>query len=175
MGTSCIQLCRESGIAAIATAGSPEKLRRCRELGAVLAIDYKTEDFAEIIKKSPFKGVDMILDPVGGAYLERNVRVLKTGGRLVLIGIMGGRKAELDMGLVLMKSLRILGSRLRSRSLDERIRVTQQFRERFLPLLVEGKLTPVIDRTMPVTEAEAAHDIVARNENLGKVILTVPS
>lgn len=173
VGTSCLQLCKESGITAIATAGSPEKLERCRQLGASLAINYKTDDFAEVIATSDFPKLDMILDPVGGPYLKQNIRLLKPHGRLINIGIMGGRFGELDMAAVLMKRLRIKGSRLRSRTLDERTGITKAFEKRFLPLLASGALEPIIDRVMPVEAAEEAHAVVRRNENLGKVILKV--
>ncbi len=174
VGTSAIQLSRESGAAVAVTAGSPEKMDRCLELGASLAICYKTEDFAGSIKASLLKSVDMILDPVGGSYLRQNISILNTGGRLINIGILGGRKGELDMGRILMKRLHIIGSRLRSRPLKERVSLTREFESRWLPLLVSGKMTAVIDRTLPITRVQEAHGVVAANENTGKVILTLP-
>jgi NADPH:quinone reductase-like Zn-dependent oxidoreductase len=118
--------------------------------------------------------VDLILDPVGAAYLKRNLQVLAPGGRLVTIGLMGGSRAEIDLGLVLGKSLRLIGSRLRHRPVAEKIDITRRFQEKFWPLLVSGKLKPVIDRVFAITEAEAAHDYVKENRNIGKVVLEIP-
>lgn len=174
VGTAAIQMARESGARIFATAGSPGKIDACRRLGAELAIDYKQQDFAvEIKAHTGGKGVDLILDPVGAAYLRRNLEVLAHGGRLVNIGLMGGSRAEIDLGMVLGKSLRLVGSRLRHRSVSEKIRITRQFEERFWEPLVGGKLQPVIDRVFPITEAEVAHTYVKENRNIGKVILEV--
>lgn len=175
VGTAAIQMARTAGAEVYATAGSVQKLEACRRLGAVLAVDYKRQDFAvEIKAHSGGRGVDLILDPVGAAYLSRNLDVLAAGGRLVTIGVMGGRRAEIDLGRVLGRSLHLIGSRLRHRPVDEKIRITRQFEGRFWPLLADGRLTPVIDRVFPVTEAEAAHAYVRENRNIGKVILEVP-
>ena len=174
VGTAAIQMAREAGAEVFATAGSPAKIDACRQLGAALAIDYEHEDFAvEIKARTGGKGVDLILDSVGAAYLKRNLEVLALGGRLINIGLMGGSRAEIDLGLVLGKSLRLIGSRLRHRSVSEKIRITRQFEERFWEPLVGGKLQPVIDRVFPITEAEAAHAYVKENRNVGKVILEV--
>jgi NADPH:quinone reductase-like Zn-dependent oxidoreductase len=168
-------MAREAGATVFATAGSAAKLAACREYGAALAIDYKTQDFAvEIKAHSGGRGVHLVLDPVGAAYLKRNLEVLASGGRLVTIGLMGGSRAEIDLGLVLGKSLRLVGSRLRPRPVAEKIDITRQFQERFWPLLVSGKLKPVIDRVFPIREAEAAHAHVKENRNIGKVVLAIP-
>jgi putative PIG3 family NAD(P)H quinone oxidoreductase len=175
VGTAAIQMARAAGAVVYATAGSFDKLEACRRLGATLAVDYKRQDFAvEIKARSGGRGVDLILDPVGAAYLNRNLEVLAAGGRLVTIGLMGGRRAEIDLGKVLGRSLRLIGSRLRHRPVSEKIRITRQFEERFWPLLADGRLTPVIDRVFPITEAEAAHAYVRENRNIGKVILEIP-
>jgi putative PIG3 family NAD(P)H quinone oxidoreductase len=175
VGTAAIQMAREAGAVVYATAGSEEKLEACRRFGAVLAVDYQRQDFAvEIKAHSGGRGVDLILDPVGAAYLNRNLEVLAAGGRLVNIGVMGGRRAEIDLGRVLGRSLRLIGSRLRHRPVSEKIRITRQFEERFWPLLAAGRLTPVIDRVFPIHAAEAAHAYVRANRNIGKVILEVP-
>jgi putative PIG3 family NAD(P)H quinone oxidoreductase len=175
VGTAAIQMAREAGATVFATAGSAAKLAACREYGAALAIDYKTQDFAvEIKAHSGGRGVHLVLDPVGAAYLKRNLEVLASGGRLVTIGLMGGSRAEIDLGLVLGKSLRLVGSRLRPRPVAEKIDITRQFQERFWPLLVSGKLKPVIDRVFPIREAEAAHAHVKENRNIGKVVLAIP-
>ncbi len=175
VGTAAIQMARAAGAVVYATAGSMEKLEACRRFGAALAVDYKHQDFAvEIKAHSGGRGVDVVLDPVGAAYLSRNVEVLAAGGRLVNIGVMGGRRAEIDLGRVLGRSLRLIGSRLRHRPVSEKIRITRQFEERFWPLLSAGRLTPVIDRVFSITEAEAAHAYVRENRNIGKVILEIP-
>jgi putative PIG3 family NAD(P)H quinone oxidoreductase len=175
VGTAAIQMARAAGAVVYATAGSEEKLEACRRLGAALAIDYKHRDFAvEIKAHSEGRGADLILDPVGAAYLSRNLEVLAAGGRLVTIGVMGGRRAEIDLGRVLGRSLRLIGSRLRHRPVAEKIDITRQFEKRFWPLLADGRLVPVIDRAFPITEAEAAHAYVRENRNIGKVILEMP-
>ncbi len=172
VGTSAIQLARHIGAAVYVTAGSERKLARCRELGASLAVNYKEADFSTaVMETSGGRGVDLILDPVGGPYLLQNLRVLRAGGRLVNIGLLGGTKGEMDMGLVLGKSLRLIGSRLRSKPLSQKIGITRDFEKTFWPLLVSGVLKPEIDSVYSITEARAAHEYVARNQNLGKVIL----
>jgi NADPH:quinone reductase-like Zn-dependent oxidoreductase len=174
VGTAGIQMALEAGAKVFVTAGSAAKLDACRRLGAELAFDYTHQDFAvEIKAHTGGKGVDLILDPVGAAYLKRNLEVLANGGRLVNIGLMGGSRAEIDLTMILGKSLRLIGSRLRHRPVFEKIRITRQFEERFRPLLAAGKIRPVIDRVFPITEAEAAHVYVKENRNIGKVILEI--
>jgi putative PIG3 family NAD(P)H quinone oxidoreductase len=174
VGTAAIQIVREMGGRVAVTAGSEEKLACCRELGADLAINYKTDDFAARLRAQPGdQGVDLILDCVGGAYLEQNIAILKPYGRLICIGLMGGRSARLDMSALLMKSLTLRGTRLRARSRDAKITITRQFRDRIWPLLVAGKITPVIDRVFPIQSAQRAHAYVKSNRNIGKVILEV--
>ena len=174
VGTAGIQMAREAGAVVYITAGAKAKLEKCRALGAELAINYKEEDFfEELMTATGGRGVDLILDPVGGAYLNQNLNLLKENGRLVTIGLLGGSSAEMNMATVLGKSLRIIGSRLRSRPLMEKIAITQQFKERFWSLLEGGKLQPVIDTVFPIAEATAAHAYVRENRNTGKVILEV--
>jgi putative PIG3 family NAD(P)H quinone oxidoreductase len=174
VGTAAIQLARAAGAEVYATAGAPEKLATCRALGAALAVDYKQEDFWVAVRQATDgEGVDVILDPVGAAYLARNVQLLRPGGRLVHIGLLSGREAALDLGLVLGKSLRLIGSRLRPRPLAEKIAITRAFRAQFWPMLVDGRLRPIIDRVFPIAEAQAAHAYVRQNRNTGKVILQV--
>jgi NADPH2:quinone reductase len=135
-------------------------------------VNYKKQDFLEAaMAATGGQGVDLILDPVGGAYLNQNLKLLKENGRLVNIGLMGGNTAELNMGALLGKSLRIIGSRLRSRPLTEKIAITQQFKAQFWSMLVEGQIQPVIDTVFAVEEAEAAHAYVRENRNFGKAIL----
>ena len=174
VGTAAIQLAHAVGATVFVTAGNDEKLLACRKLGAELAINYKQEDFLEkVLAATQDQGVDLILDPVGGDYLDRNVRALKRFGRLVNIGLLGGSRGEMKMGLVLGKRLRIIGSTLRSRSPAEKVKITEQFESGFWPLLRSGELKPIIDATFPIDHAQEAHAYVAQNKNIGKVILIV--
>jgi len=174
VGTAAIQLARHAGALVIVTAGSDEKIQQCVMLGANHGINYKKDDFAERVRKITKRaGVHVILDCIGAAYLEKNLALLQTQGRLVLIGLMGGAQAQVDLALLLRKRLRVFGSVLRSRSLQEKIMLTQLFREKVMPQLENGSFSPVIDRTFPWREAEQAHDYVTANRNFGKVVLEV--
>jgi NADPH2:quinone reductase len=167
-------MAREAGATVYVTAGLKTKLEKCRALGATLAVNYKENDFLEeAMAAGGGRGVELILDPVGGAYLERNLKLLREHGRLVNIGLLGGSAAGMDLSMVLGKSLRIIGSRLRPRSLAEKIAITGQFAERFWPMLEDGRMRPVIDSVFPIKEAQAAHAHVRKNRNIGKVILEV--
>ena len=174
VGTAAIQMARETGAVAYVTAGSETKLERCLDLGAALAVNYRKDDFyKEVMNATNANGVELILDTVGGPYLDQNLKLLKENGRLVNIGLMGGSIAEVNLAMVLGKSLRIIGSRMRSRPLAEKIAITRQFEKRFWPLFKSGKLQPVVDRIFPIEEAQAAHAYVRQNRNIGKVILEV--
>ena len=172
MGTAAIQLARNAGASVYTTAGAEEKLTRASELGAILGINYREEDFAQAVRAvTGGDGVDLILDPVGANYFERNLALLKPNGRLVQIGLLSGAQADIDLRHVLGKSVRIIGSRLRPRSWEEKIEITRRFREEVWPLLRDGRLKPVIDSVFPLPEAQAAHEYVRQNRNTGKVIL----
>ncbi len=174
VGTAAIQMARLAGALVLVTAGSDEKLQECRFLGANHAINYKQHDFALMARKlTNDSGLDVILDCVGAAYWEKNLALLRTRGRLVLIGLMGGAKAEVDLALLMRKRLRVIGSVLRSRTLKEKIALTRLFRARVLPQFENGSLHPVIDKVFPLAEAEQAHAYVASNQNFGKVVLKV--
>jgi putative PIG3 family NAD(P)H quinone oxidoreductase len=176
VGTAAIQLANAAEATVFITAGSDEKLLACRKLGAELAINYKQEDFLEkVLAATQDQGVDLILDPVGGGYLDQNVKVLKRFGRLVNIGQLGGSQGEMNMGLVLGKRLRIIGSTLRSRPPAEKVKITEQFQSGYWPLLRSGELKPIIDTQFPIEQAQKAHEYVAQNKNIGKVILIVGS
>ena len=172
VGTAAIQLAREAGCRILTTAGEARKLERCKELGAEFGVNHKELDFAEAILAYA-DGVDVILDIAGGGYLERNLRLLKKKGRLVIISLLAGAETGIDLRPLLTKRLRIMGSVLRSRSLDEKSAILEGFRKRFWALLVSGQITPIIDTLLPISEAETAHQILARNRNIGKVVLTV--
>jgi len=174
VGTAAIQMARETGARILVTAGSAEKTHRCIELGATAGCNYKEQDFSEWIKDvTKGQGVDVIEDFIGAAYWDRNLRSLKTGGRLVLVGLMGGVKAEVNLGLLLAKRLQIFGSVLRSRTLADKVAITQRFLNHWLPLLAAGRITPIIDRVFPLAQAGEAHRYMEENRNFGKIILEV--
>lgn len=176
VGTAAIQLAKLAGATVIITAGADHKTARCLELGADVAINYKEQDFlAEVLAATNDQGVHLILDPVGASYLEKNMRALTPLGRLVHIGLLGGAQTEMNLGLLLIKRLRLIGSTLRARPVDEKIRITEQFKKRFWPALLDGTLSPIVDTTFPLKEAQKAHDYVRQNRNTGKVILTLPN
>ena len=173
VGTAAIQLAVAAGARAIATAGSEAKVAFCRKLGAI-GVNYKEQDFlAEVKRETDGQGVDVILDPVGGSYLSRNIEALRHFGRLVNIGLLGGTKGELNMGQVLGKRLAIVGSTLRGRPPAEKIAITRRFEVEVWPKLLDGRLRPVIDTTFSIADAQAAHEYVRANRNIGKVILEV--
>lgn len=168
VGTAAIQLARAAGATPYVTIGSEEKAKFCLELGAARAVNYKEQDFA-----AELEPVDVVLDCVGGAYLTKNISLLKRFGRLVNIGLLGGSKGELNLSQVLMKRLRIIGSTLRSRTADEQAAIRQAFVDRFWPDVAEGRLRLIIDRSLPMPQAAEAHRYVAENRNIGKVVLTL--
>ena len=172
VGTAAIQLARAAGCRVLVTAGTRAKLDRCLELGAEFGVNYKEQDFAAAILHYT-DGVDVILDIAGGQYLERNLRLLKLKGRLVVIALLTGAQGQIDLSALLRRRLRLIGSVLRSRTLDEKTAIVRQFDKRFWPRLVEGKIKPIIDTVLPITRTEEAHQILAQNRNIGKVVLTV--
>lgn len=174
VGTAGIQMAHHLGARVFATAGSDEKVARIMALGADAGINYKTEDFAERVRALTHNaGVDLVQDFIGAAYWQRNLRCLAVGGRLVLVGLMGGAKVEADLGLILRQRLQIIGSVLRSQSLANKIAITQRFRERWLPLLAQGTLRPIIDTSFPLADAAAAHRYMEDNRNVGKIMLVM--
>lgn len=171
VGTAAIQLCRAFHHPCFVTAGSDDKLAVCRELGADGVFNRHQGSFVTAVKQ--WGGADVILDPVGAAYLADNQQVLNADGRLVLIGLMGGRCAELDMGRMLMKRQRLIGSTLRARPPAAKGAILDALLAHVWPRLASGEIRPLIDRTWPITEAEAAHAHVERDANIGKVLLEV--
>lgn len=171
VGACAIQLAHLLGAQPFASAGSAEKLQFCHDMGAVQTFNYKTTPFfARLIKD--WGGVDMILDPVGASYLAENIASLKQDGRLVNIGIMGGGKAELNLGLVLMKRLSIIGSTLRSQPLSAKAPLAQALADTILPAILADTLKTTIDSCFPWQQAADAHAYMESNANLGKVVLT---
>lgn len=172
VGTAAIQLAREEGAEVFITAGQEAKLAYGRELGAQLAVNYRRADFAKAVNEhTGGEGVDLILDPVGTDYFERNLSLLRSNGRLVQIGLLSGARATIDLGLVLGRSLRIIGSRLRPRSLQEKIAITRRFEAQVWPKLLSGEVEAVVDSVFAIEDAAAAHAYVQQDRNLGKVIL----
>lgn len=173
VGTSAIQLARAAGIRTIITAGSGDKIDRCLRLGADHGINYKSEDFVSRIRELTHGGgVDVILDPIGAAYLGKHIEILNLKGRLVIIGLMGGNKADIQLAPLLTKRLRIIGSVLRSRSKEEKAELTGAFKKHVLPLLASGTIHPVIDRVYTIDEVESAHRHMLEGEHFGKIVLT---
>ena len=160
--------------ARVLVTASTAKVERVKALGADIVIDYKTEDFADAVQRhTDNRGVDVILDHLGGAYLERNVRSLATGGRLAVIGVMGGRKAELDVGRVLASRLSILGSVLRPRPVAEKTGIIHAFERDIMPYFAAGRLAPLIHRVYPLEQAAEAHRVMEAAEHFGKLVLRV--
>ncbi len=174
VGTAGIQIAHHAGARVYVTAGTSDKIANCKELGAIDGVNYKQSDFvAEIEQLTDGEGVDVVLDFIGAPYLERNLQILKTKGRLLQVGLMGGSTTEIDLGMVMRKRLQIIGSVMRPQSLEEKIAITQRFVERWLPELKSGKLRPVIDSVFPLAQARTAHEYMEANRNLGKIILKV--
>jgi putative PIG3 family NAD(P)H quinone oxidoreductase len=174
IGTTAIQLCRALGHTIYATAGTDEKCSTCVMLGATRAINYKSEDFVEaVLEATGGVGADVILDMVGGDYIERNFRALAPLGRLVNIAFQKGSNAEVNFSPMLLKRLSFMATTLRGRSVEEKGRIRDALRDRVWPLLEEGRMRPVIDRIFPLAEAEAAHRRMASGAHIGKILLTV--
>jgi putative PIG3 family NAD(P)H quinone oxidoreductase len=171
VGTMAIQLAHRFGALVIATAGSGRKVVACGELGADVALNYREQDFVEVAQS--LGGADVILDNMGAAYLARNVSALATGGRLVELGLQAGAKAELDLGLMMMKRASLHAATLRARPLDQKAKIVAATEAFVWPLIESGDVQPVIDRTLPLDAAAEAHRIVEASEHIGKVVLTI--
>jgi putative PIG3 family NAD(P)H quinone oxidoreductase len=172
IGTMAIQLGRAMQARVAVTAGSPEKLARCQDLGAEILVDHRAEDFVERVRSATDgHGADVVLDLIGAKYLARNVEVLATSGRLVVIGLQGGTKAELDLGLLMRKRAAVLATVLRARPPEEKAAVVASVREHVWPLVGSGTVRPVVDRVLPMAEAARAHRVLEAGENVGKVLL----
>ncbi|HVX46491.1 MAG TPA: NAD(P)H-quinone oxidoreductase [Mycobacteriales bacterium] len=174
IGTLAIQLGVRFGARVFATAGTPEKVERCRELGAEVVIQYRTEDFVDrIAEETGGHGADVILDIVGAAYLNQNVEALAEDGRLVVIGMQGGQTGEVNLARLLAKRGTITASGLRTRSLESKAAIVAAVREHVWPVIESGDVRPIIDRTMPIADAGKAHEVMEAGEHIGKIILTV--
>ena len=174
IGTMAIQLARTIGARVAVTAGSPAKLERCRELGAQILIDYHEEDFVSRVREATEgRGADVVLDVMGAKYLARNLAVLAVNGRLVIIGLQGGAKAEINLGQLLAKRAAVIATTLRSRPVEEKAAIIAAVREHVWPLIEAGRVRPVIHATFPMAQVSEAHAMVEESSHVGKVLLTV--
>lgn len=171
VGTAAIQLCRVAGLTAYCTVGDSARAQRCQELGATAAFDYHHTDFqAQVLHATAGSGVDLILDCIGGEYLDRNLRCLAPDGRLVVIGLMGGPHGALDLGLLLRRRIQIIGSTLRPLPLDRKAALCADFATRALPFFEHGELRPIVDQTFAMADAAAAHHAL-EHAHFGKLVL----
>lgn len=174
VGTAAISLCKEAGLTVLVTAGSDDKCERCVQHGADVAINYRSKEFAPRVREATQgKGVDVILDCVGGRYLGANLQCLAVAGALVIIGLTGGARGELDLAMLLRRRLRLEGSTLRARSALEKTAIVSAFMERFGKALGGGRVRPVIDRVLPLAHAAEGHRVLKASEHFGKVVLRV--
>jgi putative PIG3 family NAD(P)H quinone oxidoreductase len=170
IGTMAIQLGKAAGAKVVATAGSARKLAACQDLGADVVVNYREQDFVEELGAH---GADVILDVIGAKYLARNVDALAVNGRLVVIGMQGGTKAELNLGALMAKRGAVIATGLRARPQDEKAAIVAGVREHVWSLIEAGAVRPVVDRAFPLAEAAEAHRLVESSEHIGKVLLTV--
>ena len=169
-----MQLAHEHGARVVATAGSSAKLARVQALGADVLIDYKAQDFAEVVRDvTEGHGADLVLDFVGGAYFDQHTSCLVVGGRLIVIGVLGGATAQLNLAQLLMRRCQILGLVMRSRSVVDKIAISQTFARDWLPRFGSGRLAPVVDSVLPLADARRAHERMEANANIGKIVLSV--
>lgn len=173
IGTFAIQLASRLGARVFTTAGSEDKLARCRELGAEVAISYRDQDFVEVVREATDgHGADVVLDNMGAKYLGRNVDVLATEGRLVIIGMQGGSKAELNIGQLLSKRGAVIATTLRARPTEGKARICASVVEHVWPLVADGSIEPVVSAVLPLDDVAEAHRLIEGGDNVGKVLLT---
>lgn len=174
IGVTAIQIAVALGHRVFATAGSDDKCRACEALGAERGINYRSEDFEAVVKAATAgHGADVILDMVGGDYLPREIKTLADDGRLVVIALLGGAKAQLDLGQILRRRLTVTGSTLRARPVEFKQRIASQLCERIWPLLENGQIKPVIYQTFPLAQAAQAHALMEASTHIGKIMLTL--
>ncbi len=172
IGTTAIQIASALGVRVFATAGSPEKCAACERLGAERAINYRDEDFVSVVKEiTGGEGVDVVLDIVGGSYLQRNLAALRPEGRLAQIAVQEAAKSQIDLFALMRKRLSIVGSTLRPQSVDSKARIAAALEEQVWPLVESGLLRPVIDTRLPLEEAAAAHARMEAGRHIGKILL----
>jgi putative PIG3 family NAD(P)H quinone oxidoreductase len=174
IGLTAIQLAKRFGASVITTAGSDDKAGFCRSVGADHAINYRTHDFVdEVARITGKRGVDLVLDMVGGDYINKNLKCLANDGRLVFIGFMQGGRAEVDWRHIMVRRLTITGSTLRASPLSRKAEIARSLRARVWPLFARGELKPVIHRVFPLAEAAAAHALMESSQHIGKIMLAV--
>ena len=174
IGTFAIQLAAQLGARVFTTGGTPEKLALCAELGAEVTINYRDQDFVEVVSESTDgAGADVILDNMGAKYLGRNVAALATEGRLVVIGMQGGTKGELDLGLLMRKRGAVIATTLRGRPTDEKSAICASVVEHVWPLVAEGLVRPIVHATMPLEDIAEAHRLMESGDHTGKIVLTL--
>jgi len=175
VNTAAIQICRAlTPNARVIVTASPKKIERVRRLGADLVIDYRVQDFAEAVKDdTKGKGVDVILDHIGGRYLAQNMKVLAVGGTLVIIGVMSGPKAELNLAMMMVKRQHIIGSVLRSRPVGEKAAIVKRFAEEVVPFLADRSVVPLIHAVYPLDQVAEAHRLMEEGGHFGKIVLAV--
>jgi putative PIG3 family NAD(P)H quinone oxidoreductase len=174
IGTTAIQMSHAFGTRVFATVGDEEKRVLCEKLGAERAINYRREKFLDVVKDATGgRGVNVILDIVGGNYLEDNVKLLTTDGRLIIIGLLGGSKAQINLGLILTRRLTVTGSTLRARSPAKKGKIAESLLENVWPKLESGEIAPVIQASFPLAEAAKAHVLIEANQSMGKLVLRV--
>lgn len=173
IGTTAIQLARAFDAVVFATAGSLEKCEACRRLGAAVAINYRSDDFSEAVRRETSgAGVDVVLDIIGGDYFPRNLECLGLNGRLVQIGVIGGARSTIDLTRVLQRRLTITGSTLRARTVEEKGNLAREVEANAWPLIESGRVRPIIDRSFPLDQAANAHRRLESSEHIGKIVLT---
>ena len=174
IGTMAVQLGREVGARVAVTAGSPEKLEVCRELGASILVNYRTEDFEAVVREATDgHGADVILDTIGAKYLTRNVGLLAVNGRLVVIGLQGGRTAEINLGAMLAKRCALVATTLRARPAAEKAVIVAAVREHVWPLIESGRVRPIVHASYPLGDAAGAHREMEASTHVGKLLLRV--
>jgi len=174
IGTMAIQLARQVGARVAVTAGTAAKLEACRELGAEVLVNYREQDFVEQVREATGgRGADVVLDNMGAKYLARNVEVLAPSGRIVVIGLQGGRRAEIDLAALMGKRAALIGTTLRTRPAAEKAAIVSSVREHVWPLVADGLVRPVVHARLPLAQVAEAHRVVEASEHVGKVLLTL--
>ncbi|KAL5730087.1 NADPH:quinone reductase [Ranunculus cassubicifolius] len=172
IGTFAIQIAKYKGAKVFVTAGSDDKLATCKDLGADVCINYKTEDFvARVTEETGGKGVDVILDSIGGPYFQKNINSLAIDGRLFLLGFLGGPVAEVNLAFILARRLTVHGAGLRTRSLEKKAEIVEEVEKNVWPAIAEGKVKPVIYKAFPLSEAAQAHQLMETSNHIGKILL----
>jgi NADPH:quinone reductase-like Zn-dependent oxidoreductase len=174
VGSAAVLLAHALGARSVFTASGEERIGRVTALGGTVGVDYRSADFlAAVMEATGGRGVDVVVDFIGGPYLDRNLRALALGGRLIQVGILGGSEGVMPVDLLLHRYLRIIGTVMKSRSFEEKVAMTARFRERWLGAFETGALQPVVDRVFPLAEAAEAHRSMEASGNLGKIIISM--